>query len=77
MCPFYSDVRLIESNLKGVKNGRNHSWLVADPGEGPEGPGSHLMLDQTEARRAEKKLFWTGPLLSQGLDDPSPPAQLI
>ena len=36
--------------------------------------GSHLILDQTEARRAEKKLFETGPLLSQGLDDP---AQLI
>ena len=35
--------------------------------------GSHLILDQTEARRAEKKLFDTGPLLSQGLDDPSPP----
>ena len=36
--------------------------------------GSHLILDQTEAQRAEKKLFETDPLLSQGLDDP---AQLI
>ena len=67
MCPSYSDVRLIKSNLKGVKKGGNHSWLVADPGEGPGGPGSHLILDQTE-----KKLFETASLLSQGLDEPRP-----
>jgi len=30
---------------------------VADPGEGPEGPGAPLFLDQNEARRAEKKVF--------------------
>ena len=31
---------------------------VADPGERPRGPASlPLFLDQTEARRAEKKLF--------------------
>ena len=33
---------------------------VANPGEGPRGPGgpgSPLFLDQTEARRAEKKFF--------------------
>ena len=30
--------------------------LVADPGEGPGGPGPPLFLDQTEARRAEKKM---------------------
>ena len=72
MCPSYSDVRLIESNLWGVRKGRNHSWLVADPGEGPGGPGSLLILDQTEAQKAEKKLFEIGSLLSQGLDDPPP-----
>ena len=34
---------------------------VADPGVGPGGPPP-LFLDQTEARRAEKKFFWeTGP----------------
>ena len=39
---------------------------LADPGRGPSSP---LFLDQTEAWRAEK-IFWdTGPpLLSQGLD---------
>ena len=31
---------------------------VADPGERPRGPAPlPLFLDQTEARRAEKKLF--------------------
>ena len=35
--------------------------------------GPPLILDETEARRAEK-FFWDCPLLSQGLDDPpSPP----
>ena len=42
---------------------------VEDPGEGPGGP-SPLFLDQTEARRAKKEFFKTGPLLSQGLDPP-------
>ena len=41
---------------------------MADPGEGP----APLFLDQTEARRAEKKFFWrphsSTPALSQGLD---------
>ena len=45
------------------------SPAVADPGEGP----SPLFLDQTEARRAEKKLFGRPPPLSQGLDDLPPP----
>ena len=47
---------------------------VADLGEGPGGPGLPLFLDQTEARRAEKKIFFkTAPLpLSQGLDDRPP-----
>ena len=31
------------------------------------------ILDQTEARRAEKIVFETAPLLSQGLDHPPPP----
>ena len=48
----------------------------ADSGEGPGG-APPLFLDQTEARRAEKKFFWSwrpslsgwqGPRLSQGLD---------
>ena len=30
------------------------------------------ILDQTEARRAEKNVFETTPLLSQGLDPPPP-----
>ena len=38
-------------------------YALADPGEGPGGPGGPgppLFLDQTEARRAEKKIFETG-----------------
>ena len=46
---------------------------MADPGEGPGGPTTPLLLDQTEARRAEKKILETGPPLSQDLDDPPPP----
>ena len=30
--------------------------MVADPGEGPGGPGPPLFLDQTEARGAQKKM---------------------
>ena len=30
---------------------------MGDPGEGPGGPGPPLVLDQTEARRAEKTVF--------------------
>ena len=42
---------------------------VVDPGEGPS-----LFLDQTEARRAEKKNFETAPPpFSQGLDDLASP----
>ena len=32
-----------------------------DPGEGPGGPGYPLFLDQTEARRVEKKILKTAP----------------
>ena len=49
---------------------------MADPGEGPGGPGlpPPLFLDQTKAPRAEKKAFKTAaPPLSQGLDDRPPP----
>ena len=47
----------------------NHS-LVAEPGKGPGGSCPPLFLDQTEARRTEKKK-WGGRAspLSQGLDD--------
>ena len=30
---------------------------MADSGEGPEGPGPPVFLDQTDARRAEEKFF--------------------
>ena len=48
---------------------------VVDPGEGAGGPAPPLYLDQTEARRAEKKIFETSrpPPLSQCLDDHPPP----
>ena len=50
----------------------------ADLGEGPGGPRAPLFLDQTEARRAEKKRFLEiAPPLSQRLDDPPhPPSPL-
>ena len=31
---------------------------MADSGEGPEGPGPPVFLDQTDARRAEEKFFF-------------------
>ena len=34
---------------------------MADPGEGPEEPTPPLFLDQTKARRAEKKIGGPGP----------------
>ena len=41
----------------GTGSGERKS-AVADPGEGPGGPGSPpLFLDQTEAQRAEKNFF--------------------
>ena len=46
---------------------------VVDPGEGPGGTRTPLLLAQTEARRAEKIFFETDPPLSQGLDDRGPP----
>ena len=45
---------------------KTHMWPVANPGEGP----AALFLDQTEARRDEKKFFGdppTPPPLSRGL----------
>ena len=42
-------------------------------GRGPRPP---VFLDQTEARRAEKKFLETTPPLSQGLGDPPPPSPL-
>ena len=51
----------------------SHDHTVADPGEGPGGPAP-LLLDQTDAQRAEKHFFWDRPPpLYQGLDDLPPP----
>ena len=65
----------------------SHDHTVADPGEGPGGPAP-LLLDQTDAQRAEKHFFWDRPplisgsgwsppphLLSEGLDPPLPQFQ--
>ena len=44
---------------------------VADPGDGPGGPGSPLIFDQKEARRVEKNVWRPPPPpLSQHLDPP-------
>ena len=52
----------------------NNTISVADPVEGPGGPGHPLFFDQNEAPRAEKSLWRTGPPpLSQGLYDRPPP----
>ena len=63
-----------EGRKTEMKKWREVPGAVADPGEGSGRPGpSPLTLDQTEARRAEKKFFETGrPPLSQGVDDPHP-----
>ena len=39
----------------------NPVGAVADQGDGPQGPGPPLFLDQTEAERDEKKFFETAP----------------
>ena len=47
-------------------------WRIQ--GRGPGGPAPPLFLDQTEARRAEKFFWETGPpSLCQGLDYRAPP----
>ena len=52
-------------------------WQIQERGPGPPPRPLPLFLDQTEARRAEKKIFEPRPPLSQGLDDrPSNPAPL-
>ena len=63
-----------EGRKTEMKKWREVPGAVADPGEGSGRPGPPpLTLDQTEARRAEKKIFWDrAPPLSQGLDDPHP-----
>ena len=43
---------------------------MADPGEGPGGPGPPLFFDQNEAPRAEKIFLQTGSSLSEGDLDP-------
>ena len=46
---------------------------MADQEHGPKPPPTPLLLDQTEAQRAEKIFLETAPPpLSQGLDDRSP-----
>ena len=55
---------------------------VANPGEGPGGTDPphthpHLLLDQTEARKAEKKKFKTAPpYLMVWMTNPTPPPPL-
>ena len=67
------DRRPINVSLWVVSN-KIHCTQVVDPGEGPGGPRPPLFLDQNEAQRAEKKLFWGwAPTLSQGMDDCPPP----
>ena len=48
---------------------------MADPKEGPGGPGLPIILDQTETRGAEKIFFGDRPPLpqSKNLDDLDPP----
>ena len=59
-------------NLRSLKRPVNSlQGKVADPGEGPGGspPPNLLVLDQSEARRAENFFLETGPPLSKDLDD--------
>ena len=45
---------------------------LQNPGEGPEGPGPPLFLDQNEARRTEKIFFEAGPAPCLLYTSPSP-----
>ena len=48
---------------------------VADPEEGPGGPGSPLIFKPNWGPKGGKKIFWDQDPLFQGLDDrPLPPA---
>ena len=49
---------------------------VADPREGPGGVRPPLFLDQTEAWRAEKKIFGHCPPLFSGSGWPAPPSPI-
>ena len=55
------------SNPKSI-----NQWRIQ--GRGPEGPGLLLFLDQTEARRGEKKFFETGLPLISGSGWPGSPS---
>ena len=46
-----------ESKAESSRRLVSSASSLADPGEGSGGPGPPLCLDQTEARRAEKKFF--------------------
>ena len=58
------------------KNSGEGQWRIQ--GRGPRGPPPQLFFDQNEARRAEKKFFWTPapPPYLRGLDDPPSPFHL-
>ena len=69
--PFWCEITLrcklkpFSQNIiwKGYRESEYYASAVADLGEGPGGAARPLLLDQTEARRAEKFLFKTGPPL--------------
>ena len=61
--PWSSGLKILKSVLM--------QWRIQGGGGG--GPCSPLFLNQTEARRAEKNVFWDRPPLSQGLYDRPPP----
>ena len=50
---------------------------VADPEEGPGGPGSPLIFKPNWGPKGGKKIFWDQDPLFQGLDDRPPPRPLI
>ena len=50
---------------------------VADPEEGPGGPGSPLIFKPNWGPKGGKKNFWDQDPLFQGLDDRPPPRPLI
>ena len=57
-------------NSHSNKTNFHKQWPTQGRGPGGRPP---LLLDQTEARMAEKCFFENGPSLSQGLDDRPPP----